>query len=88
MKRIRKHRDRLYKGLSIQQKILAWFSLFIVVVFIIQMVVYYLLFSRVVRSKANDYILETLKQTVRKIDIYMDSLRILSNSIASSETIQ
>ncbi len=78
----------IVRNMSIQQKIAWTYALLIAAIFICQMWVYNVFLSRVVQSKANDYIIQNLKQTNSKIETYIDSIRIMSNGITSNQEIR
>ena len=76
------------RDMSIQQKIAWTYSLLIIAIFIFQIIAYNIFISKVIESKANDYIIQNLKQTNSKIETYIDTIRIMSNSITSNEEIR
>ncbi len=76
------------RDMSIQQKIAWTYSLLIIAIFICQIIAYNIFISEVIESKANDYIIQNLKQTNSKIETYIDTIRIMSNSITSNEEIR
>jgi two-component system sensor histidine kinase YesM len=78
----------IVRNMSIQQKIAWTYSLLIAAIFICQMWVYNIFLSKVVQSKANDYIIQSLKQTNSKIETYINTIRIMSNGITSNSEIR
>ena len=76
------------RSMSIQKKIAYAFSLLFILLSVVQAQVYSLYLTRVVNSNANNYILQTIKQSSGKIDAYVDSLKIISKNIIANTVIR
>jgi two-component system sensor histidine kinase YesM len=75
-------------GISIQQKITFVFSVLFVLLFLLQMFLFSQFLLGSVSARANDYILETLRQTNGKIDAVIDTANRISKSIVANAEIR
>jgi len=72
------------RSMRVRNQIALVFSLVFLTIVVGQMLGSTLIVTHAVGSQANDYILETLKQTSSKMDTLMDSYRMMANAIASN----
>ncbi len=84
MRRLWGYVSSLLRGMRIQQKMSLSFTLIFLLLLVIQMVVFSQFLSDIVRTRANDYILETLRQTGGKIDACIDTVNMISKNIVSN----
>ncbi|MEA5066097.1 MAG: hypothetical protein VB065_08580, partial [Eubacteriales bacterium] len=77
-------RRRALERFGIRGKITLAFSLVFVLLFALQLVIYSLLTDRVVRTMANNYVLETVRQTGGQVDASIDQINMLSKNIVAN----
>lgn len=81
-------RRRALERFGIRGKITLAFSLVFVLLFALQLVIYSLLTDRVVRTMANNYVLETVRQTGGQVDASIDQINMLSKNIVANAEIR
>ena len=78
---------KAFQDMSIRNKMSLMYSLLFVILMIGQLLASGSIVSQTVQTQANDYILQTLEQTLSKMEVYIDSLRMMTSTIAANETI-
>lgn len=78
---------RTFQSMSIRNKMALLYSLLFVILMLGQLLASGSMVSQTVQTQANDYILQTLEQTLSKMEVYIDSLRMMTSTIAANEAI-
>ncbi len=78
---------KLLQGMSIRNKMALMYSLLFVILMIGQLLASGSMVYQTVQTQANGYILQTLEQTLSNMEVYIDSLRMMTSTVAANETI-
>ncbi len=79
---------RAITQMSIRRKMSLTYSVVFVILFLLQLLIYSALSSDIVRTMANNYMTETLRQTSGKIDAAIDQINVISKNIVSDTAIR